>query len=135
LSGVCERMTETEQIQRSNLKPFTKENPGQRHTTKGPYLTPLIKKFLEKKITFEDPETQKKIKGKVKDAIIWRLLLNAAQGENEAIKICLDRMDGKEIQKLVGEGFGDSRIIIIRSQETKLENPTETIPRPIPIQR
>ena len=62
---------------------------------KGPYLTPLIKKFLNKKINFEDPETQKIIRGRVKDAVIWRLILNATQGENEAIKEIIDRIDGK----------------------------------------
>ena len=67
----------------------------QDHTQKGPYLIPLLKKFLEKKISFEDPETQKMIRGKVKDAIVWRLLLNAAQGENEAIKEVFNRVDGK----------------------------------------
>ena len=67
----------------------------QNHTKKGPYLVPLIRKFLEKKISFEDPETQKMIKGRVKDAVIWRLLLNATQGENQAIKEILDRVDGK----------------------------------------
>jgi len=62
---------------------------------KGPYLVPLLKKFLNKKIKYEDPETQKIIFGKVKDAVIWRLLLNACQGENDAIKEVLNRIDGK----------------------------------------
>ncbi len=62
---------------------------------KGPYLTPLLKRMLEKKIKFEDPETQKIIKGTVKDAILWRLILNASQGDNHAIIHVLDRIDGK----------------------------------------
>ena len=89
---------------------------------KGPYLIPLLRRFLEKKIDFEDPDTKKIIHGKVKDAIIWRLLLNAAQGDNLAIKEILDRMEGKAIQKLIGEGFGgDTKIFVIRP-EIKNEN-------------
>lgn len=67
----------------------------QNHTKKGKYLVPLLRRFLEKRINYQDPETSKIIKGKVKDAVIWRLLLNATQGENEAIKEILNRIDGK----------------------------------------
>lgn len=82
------------------------------HTQKHPdgYLTPLLKKFLNKTITYDDPETLKKIKGKVKDAVIWRLLLNACQGENTAIKEILDRIDGKVVQEVKGEGFDNKNI-------------------------
>ena len=93
------------------------------HTKKGPYLTPLLKKFLNKKIDYIDPETNAKIQGKVKDAIMWRLLLNGAQGDNDAIKVILDRLDGKVVQTIVGQGFGDSRIIIVRPNGTQTETP------------
>jgi len=88
---------------------------------KGPYLTPLLKKFLNKHITYEDPSTQKKIKGKVKDAVLWRLLLNACQGENDAIKVILDRIDGKvkeiiEIDKRDAELLADEIEIIPKDQ-------------------
>jgi len=71
-----------------------------RHTQKGPYLLPLLKKFLKKKIDFEDPDTKRIIHGRVKDAIIWRLILNATQGENEAIKEILNRVDGKVAEEV-----------------------------------
>ena len=67
----------------------------QNHTKKGPYLVPLLRRMLKKKISFEDPETQKIIKGRVNDAVLWRLILNATQGETPAIKEILDRIDGK----------------------------------------
>ena len=140
LSEILKKMTENEAIQRANLKPFPKGYASGNHKQKGPYLTPLIKKFLEKKISFEDPETQKKIKGKVKDAIIWRLLLNAAQGENEAIKIILDRMDGKDVQKILAEGLGEHKITIIYPSGYKPEEKSvqrirqgESIPSGIPV--
>lgn len=69
-----------------------KHNPGR---PKGISLTTLLKKHLEKKISYEDPETQKIIKGRVQDAIVWRLILNATQGDNQAIKEIFERVDGK----------------------------------------
>lgn len=91
----------------TNLKERTKNTRfpvnRQNHTQKGPYLVPLLRKFLNKKINFEDPETQKMIRGRVKDAVIWRLLLNACQGENQAIKEILDRIDGKSIEFLLDQ--------------------------------
>ena len=92
----------------------------QNHTKKGPYLTPLLKRFLNKKIDYIDPETNRKIQGRVKDALLWRLLLNGCQGENDAIREILNRIDGKIPQKLVGEGFnGDTRIVIVYPQDWK----------------
>lgn len=73
------------------------------HTKKGPYLLPLLKKFLKKKIKYEDPETQKIIQGRVEDAIVWRLILNATQGDNQAIKEIFERTDGKVSQKSTAE--------------------------------
>jgi hypothetical protein len=82
------------------LPPIDKRFPVNRkdHTQKGPYLKSLIRKCLEKKIKYEDPDTNKIIKGKVKDAIIWRLILNATEGDNTAIKEILDRIDGKVVE-------------------------------------
>lgn len=73
--------------------------PKNRPKKRGKYLTSLLKKFLEKKIKYIDPETEEKISGKVKDAIIWRLVLNATQGENQAIQEIFDRIEGKLNQK------------------------------------
>ena len=96
----------------------------QNHTQKGPYLVPLIRKFLNKKISFEDPETRKKIKGRVKDAVIWRLLLNATQGENEAIKEILNRVDGKISDIVIDQSQHITQIIKYSQKEARLENPS-----------
>lgn len=77
---------------------------------KGPYLLPLLKKFLNKKINYIDPETDKKIKGRVKDAVLWRLILNATQGETHAIVHILDRIDGK-VADVIKEVKDDSALI------------------------
>lgn len=94
----------------------------QNHTKKGPYLVPLIRKFLEKKIDFEDPETRKMINGRVKDAVIWRLLLNATQGENQAIKEILDRMDGKVTDFIIDQSKHTylTKVEVKVSDDTKL---------------
>lgn len=78
-------------------KRFPVNRPFAPHTKKHPngYLTPLLKKLLLKKIKYIDPETQKIIQGKVKDAVLWRLILNATEGETQAVKEILDRIDGK----------------------------------------
>jgi hypothetical protein len=96
----------------ANLKPVTKGHSGNKNN-KYPngYLTPLIKRFLNKKIDITDPETQKKVKALVKDAVIWRLIFNATQGENEAIKEILNRIDGKVIEKTELTGKDGANLI------------------------
>ena len=98
-----------------NLHPFSvTRQPINRAKVKGAYLTSFLKRCLKKKISFEDPETQKIIKGRVRDALVWRYILNGTQGDNQAIEGIFDRIDGKTIQKLIGEGFsGDTKIIVV----------------------
>ncbi len=83
----------------ATLRPFIKNDPTGRkpplHTKKGPYLTPILKKLLEKKISFEDPETKRIVEGKIKDVLMLRLILNGTEGETKAITEILDRLDGK----------------------------------------
>ena len=114
---------------------FKVGNPSGHHTQKHPngYFLPLLKRYLEKKINYEDPETQKIVNGKVKDAIIWRLILNASQGDNQAIKEILDRLDGKVAQKLINEGMKDTRIVIITNGRHNSE--AEAIPTGLPIEQ
>jgi hypothetical protein len=81
----------------ATLRPFTSENQPKlkNHGHKGPYLTPILRKLLEKKITFEDPETRKLVEGRIKDVLMLRLILNGTEGETKAIEAILDRLDGK----------------------------------------
>lgn len=111
------------------IKEALKKRPYAPHAGhKGPYLTPLIKKFLEKNITYEDPETQKKIKGRVKDAIIWRLILNGCQGENEAIKEILNRVDGKLPDTQIDQST-HQHYVIFRNPKAIEENASDIRPR------
>jgi len=100
---------------------FSKTNPPKPHTQKHPngYFLPLLKRFLKKKINYIDPETNETIKGKVKDAVVWRLILNATQGDNEAIKEIFNRLDGKTPQKLIGEGFQQTVNIFFENMISK----------------
>jgi len=86
------------------------------------YLTPLLKRFLNKKIDITDPETQKKVKALVKDAVIWRLIFNATQGENEAIKEILNRIDGKVESENEKEGV---KVIIVNGYRDLKEGDVE----------
>jgi len=87
--------------------------PSHQGRHKGSTLTDILRKLLKKKIMYEDPETKQMVKGRINQVVMLRLLLNATQGENEAIKEILDRIDGKTAQKLIGEGFGDTKIIVV----------------------
>lgn len=78
---------------------------------KGPYLACLLRRLLEKKIKYIAPGTNKKITGSVKDALIWRLILNGTEGETTAIKEILERIDGKVEQKLLNELSGEVKIM------------------------
>ena len=82
-------------------------------------LLPVLRRLLEKRIKYHDPETQKLIEGTVKDAIVWRLIMNAAQGDNTAIKEILDRIDGKiDLESLQ---IGTLNVSIYRPEPYKRE--------------
>jgi len=76
-------------------------NPPPHILKKGPYLTPLLRKLVEKKITIEDPTLQKLMgieklkKLKLKYVIMLRYISNACKGDNQAIEGILNRLDGK----------------------------------------
>jgi len=62
---------------------FKKGDPNiPHHKNKGPYLLPLLKKYLNKEINVPDPTDihNKLVRMKVSDAIIWRRILNACEG-------------------------------------------------------
>ena len=107
----------------ANLKPFVKGDPRcdlGHGTQKGPYLTPILKRFLNKEIDYIDPETQQKIRGRVKDAVLWRLILNATEGETAAIKEILERFDGKvKGDNDQGQVDSSTKIIIVYPPDYK----------------
>ena len=79
------------------------------------YSSPLValQKLMDKKITYEDVETKKMVKGKISDVIALRLVLNAAQGEYTALKDIMDRIDGKPADKVQHSGKDDGPINIM----------------------
>ena len=88
---------------------------------RGPSVIKYLNKLLKKKINYEDPETKLMLKGPIALVIALREILNACQGDQNAIEDIIDRVDGKTIQKVLNEGFGDTKIIIIRDGN-KTEN-------------
>ncbi len=82
---------------------FPVNRPARPHTQKHPngYLTPLLNKLLNKKMTVNDPEvkrileTKPKDKTELKKILVLRWILNGIQGENDAIKEIFNRVDGK----------------------------------------
>ena len=91
---------------------FSSTNQPKNRGHRGISLVSLLKKYLKKKIKYEDPETNLIIQGRVADAVVWRLILNATQGDNTALKEIFERIDGKAIQELIGKGFGGTDIHI-----------------------
>lgn len=86
-----------DKIERLKKYRFKKGNPGGGHTKKHPngYLLPILKKLLNTKIDITDPVTEKTIKKFAKNAIMEKLICNAACGDNTAIKEIFERVDGK----------------------------------------
>ena len=99
-----------------NLKPFVKGQPrpagaGKKKGYSSP--TAALRKMMDKKITYEDPESKKMVRGKISDVIAIRLVLNAAQGEYTALKDIMDRIDGKPADKVQHTGKDDGPINIM----------------------
>ena len=101
------------------------------HTQKGPYLVPLLKRLLNKKTNIADPEVQRILRGKVGDKritfkaiIMLRLILNATQGENEAIKEILNRIDGKQLGMMLDQSLHThiTKYVIVRPARNEREN-------------
>ncbi len=91
---------------------FTKENAPHVKGPRGPYLLPLLKRCLNKTITVPNPENVhgELIKMQVKDAIVWRRILNACEGDDLAIERIFDRIDGK-VAEVIKEIRDDSALM------------------------
>jgi hypothetical protein len=80
---------------------FKKGDPNiPRHTQKGPYLTPILKKLLSAPWSMKDRDLaimceKLGLKQTVAVALMLRRVLNAAEGDDHAIERILDRIDGK----------------------------------------
>jgi len=104
-------------------KDYQPPNRGNKHSVAW-HLTRL----LRKKIDWTDPYTKKVMRGSLSKIIALRLIYNACDGNNEAIKEVLDRIDGKNIQKILNEGQGlDTKLVIIRAETKPIEDNSSTI--------
>jgi translation elongation factor EF-1beta len=106
--------------QLANLRPFQKGHPSLTpKRPRGKYLTSFLKRCLSKKIDYEDPDTQQILHGKVRDALVWRLIMNATQGETDAIKEVFNRIEGKINGGLEGVDFGENNHIVLTNINVK----------------
>ena len=117
------------QLDQSKAHRFTSTNqPEGRGRPKGISILTEIKHILEKKINFEDPETQKRVKGKIAHVIGLRHILNACQGEHNSIVDIIDRIDGKTAQKILGSDGGKVIVIIHNNRDGRKDNRTSILP-------
>lgn len=101
---------------------FSSTHQPKHRTPRGPSLDTLLRKMLTKKIRYEDPTTKTEVKGEIAQAIVLREVYNALEGDQRALEYIIDRIDGKIIQKLKGEGFGDNKTYVYVVQDTKGRN-------------
>ncbi len=107
---------------------FSSTNQPLKRTPRSISVTTELKKILSKKIEFEDVETKQMAKGKISHVIALRLVLNACQGENDAIKEILNRIDGKQAmidQSQITEV--KQTFVYLDSQALKEENGTNRL--------
>ena len=125
-------------IRIERLKPyaFTSTNqPKNRGRKKGSSPTDYLKKLSRTKINFHNPLTNKDEIGQVNLVVAIQLILKATQDSDlPSIKEYFDRLDGKIPQKLLGEGFGETKLINIilngkpdTSLIERLRHNTETV--------
>lgn len=98
-------------IRIERLKPyrFTSTNqPKNRGRKKGRSPTDWLKKFACTKIPFQNPFTGKVENIEVSCAVAIQLILKATQdGDLPSIKEYFDRIDGKVVERIKGEGFNN----------------------------
>jgi hypothetical protein len=93
-------------------------NHRQNHTKKGKYFKPAFEKLLREKYPMQLPNGElANMQGGpgIALAMIWEAL----RGDVAAAREIMDRVDGKAEQKLVGEGFGETKIILIKSSSNE----------------
>lgn len=105
-----------------NLKPFSSDRQPTKRTPRGPSVLTPLKRFLKKNIVYEDPETKKMVMGKVQDVIALRLILNATQGENEAIKEIFNRIEGKLPDTTIDQSIHNHKTFVYLDPKAKEEN-------------
>lgn len=113
-----------------NLRPYAKGEQGSLHTKKHPegYLTPKLKALMKEIIEVPDPQKPagKKIKMTIAQAIVWRRIFNATEGDDLAIERIFDRLDGKLASPSNGKGQNATTVIIHLGDKPGLLSPTET---------
>ena len=82
-----------------NLTPFKEGNPGGGRKKGSVSFASVIKKVLKQQMVNIDPITQKESNKKLREWIVITLVSKAINGDIQAIKELLERVDGKIVQK------------------------------------
>lgn len=96
----------------------------------GPRLTTILSKLLSAKWDFNDPKIKALIKKQgleetIETALVLRRILNGTEGDDTAIERIFDRLDGKVIQKVSGEG--GKVVVIIHNAGDRQGNRTSVL--------
>ena len=104
----------------TQFKPGQSGNPaGKKPGTKS--ITTLLKKILHVELDTTDPVTKEKCKKSISEIIGLRLASQAMSGNIKAIKIILDRVEGRVADSQEGQEdwIGEQLQIIVNEAEAK----------------
>jgi len=111
-------------------KQFTSTYQPNHH--KGPRLSTILNKLLSAEWKIKDREIKDLLKKlhlpeTIETSIVLRRILNACEGDDNAIERIFDRVDGKIPQKLVGEGIASQNIQIVINKAKELKDNEDRI--------
>lgn len=93
--------------QLANLRPCSSTHQPLVRGKRGASPLTTLKKYITKQITAPDPFTHESKKMAIGEIIALQWLAKAFKGDERAIIDILDRIDGKSLQKILGEGFNN----------------------------
>ena len=91
--------------QLANLKRFDSTHQPAVRVKRGASPLTTLKHYITKQISAPDPFTHEMKKYAIGEVIALQWLAKAFKGDESAIKDILDRIDGKSLQRIFGEGF------------------------------
>jgi len=86
---------------------------------KGQSPLSAIRQYLDKSVLINDPFTKEKVEQTIASALGTRWLRKAFDGDNEATKDILDRIDGKPNQPTTHEGGIEIKVHILKDDNAR----------------
>jgi len=63
-------------------------------------LTTILREYMDKELEINDPITKKLVNKRIGDIVNLKLIANAIKGDQQAIKMVFERLDGMPTQKV-----------------------------------